>query len=945
MRLNSEELLAELSWLRRLARSLVGPVGSEDDLVQEAWLAASRVQGGVSRAWLVGTLRRLAARWHRGESRLRRRESASAKPEAVDTQPLLERSELLGVVLQELRSLDEPFRTILLLIYQEGLSVQECAARLGLPQDTVRWRRRAGLDRLRGRLDSNVDPATDWRGAFLPLLVHPSMKPILVAAPSGAAMGSWTYVVGSVMTWKVISAVVLVGAAMWLAVFGLGGQAGQRPEREAALPAELETESAAVFESPAEQTAVVENRRAVIPVPSPEGAPASSLDGPVLTVTVLDQRQHPISGARVWTGAAPDSGVDFWVSDEDGLARIPLASLVNAHTLSGNTDELYGRDHYLPSLYGDAQTLVLAPDADVPVLVVNAAGEPLEGVPVGLARRTHLRGQAGTMSLNFLGVVTTDVQGACLLRHVRWLAALSGQQGEILVGPAVLLRSRSDRNVDLQDLPSEPVRLVLPPTGSLDLRVLDADGGQNRAPTDVRLVIDPSPGRERTPEELHEQLRFSESGVVHVNLTDGVARLPFVGLDLPLIAEAREAEPTQSTFGHGRSPRSSSGDEELILEPMITATEIVGVLHTNEGLPIAKRSIHVSISFRGQLERNGVELETTTAANGRFRVNIDDEHFRIWNRTQTHHLRVSVSGANPLERLVAEAELPGSPSRGRNDLGVLLCAIDSPLFRGHAEDESGAPVQLSAKSLEVLIGAQSGPRTYRLVNQGQVFVAGNEFAFFAPDQGLSAEFGETFLLSGTVDGRPWVRREVLPGPSDVVLVFERGAQLTGSVVMAGDDKPIWHSVDFYCLDAAGIERRYGRATFLLDGSFVVKGLPAKPGRFEIRGPNSREPVVTIEHVLPVFDGETGDSRLAGIDLRVAQYDYKLEIVDQEGRPVEGVSLEAEGYSEPQVPYEAGRLVLRTKQSLLVAVLRAPGMLTQHLSLPPGEHQLVMELEP
>lgn len=74
MRLSANEFLAEFGWLRRLARSLVGGVGAEEDLIQETWLAAARVEGGVLRPWLVGTLRRLAARWHRGESRQRRRE-------------------------------------------------------------------------------------------------------------------------------------------------------------------------------------------------------------------------------------------------------------------------------------------------------------------------------------------------------------------------------------------------------------------------------------------------------------------------------------------------------------------------------------------------------------------------------------------------------------------------------------------------------------------------------------------------------------------------------------------------------------------------------------------------------------------------------------------------------------------------------------------------------
>ena len=73
------------------------------------------------------------------------------------------------------------------------------------------------------------------------------------------------------------------------------------------------------------------------------------------------------------------------------------------------------------------------------------------------------------------------------------------------------------------------------------------------------LVIDPTPREIRDPEDLHEQLRYSRGGVVLMEVKNGVGWVPFVGLNLSLIAEARKAEATDSTFGLGVGPSDRRG--------------------------------------------------------------------------------------------------------------------------------------------------------------------------------------------------------------------------------------------------------------------------------------------------------------------------------------------------------------------------------------------------
>jgi RNA polymerase sigma-70 factor (ECF subfamily) len=153
----------DLDWLRRLAGALVREPHAADDLAQDAWLAASSSAGAIERprAWLGTVLRRLAARRVRAERRRARREREAARNESLpDSSALLERAEIAEKVARAVRSLEEPFRTTVLAHYLDDVSIAELARREGRPADTVRWRLRQGLERLRERLLR--DGGGDW---------------------------------------------------------------------------------------------------------------------------------------------------------------------------------------------------------------------------------------------------------------------------------------------------------------------------------------------------------------------------------------------------------------------------------------------------------------------------------------------------------------------------------------------------------------------------------------------------------------------------------------------------------------------------------------------------------------------------------------------------------------------------------------------------------------
>jgi RNA polymerase sigma-70 factor (ECF subfamily) len=163
----------EAAALRRLARGLLDPQASED-AVQEAWLRAHTRAGGPA-AEPAAFWRRIVANFshdvRRRAARRAQREALSAHPEALpSTDEVAARLELIQLVAASVAELAEPYRSTIHLRFFEDLSVQEVAARSGVPLETTRTRLRRGLDLLRQRLDQSVRGGRrDWCLLLAPL--------------------------------------------------------------------------------------------------------------------------------------------------------------------------------------------------------------------------------------------------------------------------------------------------------------------------------------------------------------------------------------------------------------------------------------------------------------------------------------------------------------------------------------------------------------------------------------------------------------------------------------------------------------------------------------------------------------------------------------------------------------------------------------------------------
>ena len=167
------DLLSHAEWVENLALQLVRDPNRAQDVVQETWFAALRQPPQDTqepRAWLGTVARNMARRLMRTEERRSARERAVARDEAVrGPEEVVARAGIQHELVSHVLSLEEPYRSVLLLHYFEDLSAKEIAELLSSRPSTVRTQLARGLSLLRERLDQGEGGRESWIGAMLPL--------------------------------------------------------------------------------------------------------------------------------------------------------------------------------------------------------------------------------------------------------------------------------------------------------------------------------------------------------------------------------------------------------------------------------------------------------------------------------------------------------------------------------------------------------------------------------------------------------------------------------------------------------------------------------------------------------------------------------------------------------------------------------------------------------
>jgi RNA polymerase sigma factor (sigma-70 family) len=214
-----------------LAYARTGSFAASEDVAQETFLAAWRrtMQTGAPenfRAWLCGTVRNLAARFHRDRGATTTLEADTADEHVPAPRDELAAREDEALVWTSLEQLPETYREPLVLFYRQEQSVREVAATLELSEEAVRQRLSRGRallqESVQARVESVLRGSTPGKAFTLAVLAAiPAATSSAQAAAIGAAAVKGGSLLGTASLAALASALsgVLVGGfSVWLGI-------------------------------------------------------------------------------------------------------------------------------------------------------------------------------------------------------------------------------------------------------------------------------------------------------------------------------------------------------------------------------------------------------------------------------------------------------------------------------------------------------------------------------------------------------------------------------------------------------------------------------------------------------------------------------------------------------------------------------------------------------
>ncbi len=326
------ELLAHAEWVKRIATALVGSSGEADDLVQETWVAALRRPPAADRPlrpWLARVLRNFSFRARRSNARRAHTEREAARHEALPSgDAVAERLELERLLAEALGSLEEPFRSTVVLRYLDGRSAADIAAEQGIPAGTVRWRLKVGLDELRSRLDRRYGGDRRAWSVAMSALAHPhGAPPPLSAARPGFSFSAFLPEVLAMNTLLKLACAAAIAVVAAFGILALQPSSGPAPDplgpvAAAAPTGDLAAPAAAAPEGP---ELLASERREVPAEPVPDArepalAAADATPPAVVEARLIDDQGRPLQRGELLLHGCSDPVP----SAADGRVRIEV---------------------------------------------------------------------------------------------------------------------------------------------------------------------------------------------------------------------------------------------------------------------------------------------------------------------------------------------------------------------------------------------------------------------------------------------------------------------------------------------------------------------------------------------------------------------------------------------------------------------------------------------
>lgn len=878
-----EELLAEVAWVRTLARRLVRDEASADDVAQGAWAAALEREPAVGRSlrpWFARVVGRLARHRRRADARRLQRETGAALERASvapGSDQLLARLERQEELARAVRALPDPYRTVILRRFYEDQSAAEIARATHTTAATVRSQLARGLERLRASLPSEHRDDRGGLRSFLILAAGSDAGWLPRLAAETIAMQTGT----KIAIGAAVAAATIFTAARWEGSSGMSlypeGEARSLDGRPVAPPTDLPQEGAAMPEVVlgTRTAAAVEPDTATRPKESLAAAPAPN-ESTRISALIVDDRMTPLAGATILAVRAdgrPRGSTPSPATGADGRTTLALQdselrasghevfAMMFAVRAEGRATQFV---EVTPKLHGetDLGRVMLEPGGGFIGTAVDARGAPLVGAVV-IAAEPVVVGRLETLRL----------QGPNL--DITRPRALSDEAGRFRV----------------DGLPLGEARLWLHSDGCL----WTIDGARTvvagRALEVGQIVVEPAPrelsitGRVRTP-------AGADAGGAHVwfqrasdfdderVVADAEGRFVLV----PKAAGAFEllARDARGELAPSATTTASLGAEDIVLE--LRPRRVIAVHVTDQdGRPVEGAALAPLVDLDAGFFVGGGRILpgedwTRTDVDGRAELFVPPVTFK---------LTASKRGFEG-QRLG-----PYEPEQAPSALEVML--EREPAIEGRVHC-AGVPVpkariQIGERKDEFIPLRGAFPmRFYVAENHGIVTDA--EGRFFCP---VPAEWLDVtvFAVSDShAVGELELHLKPGKGAQGVELEVTRGGVLTGTVVppagelaeglvvvaSRGDGEPVWARAD--------VDGRY-RLERLAPGPWHVEGR-LEPPSFEIRSFASSPEEMDFRWNVEVGDGETTEFDVDMRGLGDVVVDGRVTI---DGVPAAGWSVE------------------------------------------------------
>ena len=684
----------------------------------------------------------------------------------------------------------------------------------------------------------------------------------------------------------VVTAVIVVGViALTWSLRGEGREALPAPEIESTVVSESEDPAKKDGGATEEEEVGGIVARPFVAESEETITPSSAVKGAWVKVVRKSDGQ-PLPGARVKAvnyGAVYQAHrsakrlpsveeITTWhLADEAGRVRLPEGE--PGFSLVGTYRDLHGtaqlRD---PGPF----TLELVPDRTLRVSVIDSAGKSVAGVPVSLCAPRRDRVSA-------LDTVMSDESGQAVFEHAQ---VRIGRRSDCFVRFGFPLLEAEELAVDLAASDRSPLRLTLPPLGSLRCRAVDGEGKPVPDDEVTTNLLAFEAGRSEDHAVFMPPIPRGDPAQAHCETV-----LPFVGLGLHFrwrVAPRRDesgVRPAEQDIVGPEDPGEEVSVDVVYGERRFP--RLIGRLVRRDGTPIGAGKIGVIERHDPDRRPNWIWIQVMVEADGRFSIPLRYPDVPPGTKHTCELQELDGNGRQihqPIS-VILPVNAYGEPRD--HDLGDVIFDRGPLLLSGRLVDQDGKPVSGGEVELRHSVDGRryGGFRdwTSSRTDDGHFKVHGAQGELLEGGH-FKVGFRHPFAKRGS--SRRWPEFPV--GSQGIEVVVTMGGTLRGTIAKA--KAPDSLEVHFY----RG-QKKEGVIAVRKDGSFRSRSL--RPGLVSVRvvprggrSSSADQVLARIDDVAVEMERERADPRLQGIAIDQRAKEIVLRLQDEEGQPVAGVMV-------------------------------------------------------